>query len=145
MNTYIERFNKQIKKLDSCWEWQGAKNKQGYGMFSYMGKTLGAHRFSALINGIDIENKCVCHKCDNPSCVNPNHLFSGTHQDNTNDMVSKGRHGSKTRANLGRLGKRIMTPNGIFNSRKEAARYYNIKPPSITSRMHYNSSQYYYL
>lgn len=88
------RFWKYVNKSDGCWEWVGNKHQQGYGLMgdSNRGKTLKSHRISWEIhNGPIPEKMCVLHKCDNTSCVNPNHLFLGTQQDNITDMVSKGR------------------------------------------------------
>lgn len=95
------RFWEKIKKSDGCWEWQGVVNEKGYGVINKgrvgEGNVL-AHRLSwELHNGVIPEGEgyhgiCVLHKCDNPSCVNPDHLFLGTNQDNINDMVSKQRN-----------------------------------------------------
>ena len=85
---------KPIEKLDDCWIWFGTKDKDGYGKIKINRKTLRAHRviFSLFHDGMDLQpNQLLCHTCDNPSCVNPNHLFIGTEQDNSNDMVKKGR------------------------------------------------------
>lgn len=88
-HTLITRFwdNVNIKSDDECWEWQGIKTTAGYGLMWYDGKLRYAHRIA-----INLENDLfACHKCDNPPCVNPNHLFAGTQKDNIQDMLSKGR------------------------------------------------------
>lgn len=77
-----------------CWQWTSAKDKDGYGLFeSQKGKTLRAHRFSVEYHTATEIPKgvLVCHSCDNPSCVNPEHLFLGSPKDNTQDMIGKGR------------------------------------------------------
>ncbi len=78
--------------LGACWTWTGIKNSKGYGLF-FLGHShyTAAHRMSwELIRGGKPDH-LVCHRCDNPSCVRPSHLFSGTYRDNYNDMVAKGR------------------------------------------------------
>ena len=78
---------------DGCWEWQGYRNPLGYGRMRKDGKKHLAHRISyTLFVGEIPEGKMLCHKCDNPSCVNPDHLFVGTNQDNVSDCIAKGRH-----------------------------------------------------
>lgn len=88
-----------VRGDDECWEWTGCKNKQGYGNFYINRKLLRPHRFSWIIHFGDIPQGegyhgiCVCHKCDNPGCVNPRHLWLGTNMDNQVDSIKKGRHG----------------------------------------------------
>ena len=82
---------------DSCWMWIGAKKDtgpgRGYGSFKLESYTSrGAHRVSyALFNDVSPGEMTVCHRCDNPPCVNPMHLFLGTSKDNVHDMIAKGR------------------------------------------------------
>lgn len=90
----INRFWSKVDKTGHCWEWTSSKHNKGYGQLSVNGSTKTAHRMSWMIhNNSDIpSDMCVCHSCDNPSCVNPDHLFLGSHADNVNDKVSKNRH-----------------------------------------------------
>ena len=84
----------RINKTDCCHLWTGGKDKHGYGFLgSGANNPLKAHRVSwELHTGRKITKDIyICHTCDNPTCVNPDHLFEGTHQDNMTDMVKKGR------------------------------------------------------
>ncbi len=79
-----------------CWEWNGPRNGAGYGRVACFGKSYGAHRVSAWVfkdrKILDNSKRFVCHKCDNPSCINPRHLFIGFAQANMRDCLRKGRH-----------------------------------------------------
>lgn len=84
MRTMVER--------NGCWVWTGAKNRDGYGVLGVGRKQYRAHRVSYMtFCGPIPEGRLVCHKCDTPPCINPDHLFLGTPRDNSQDMVAKGR------------------------------------------------------
>jgi predicted XRE-type DNA-binding protein len=89
------RFWSKVNKTrgaDACWEWSGAKDKNGYGQVRIDGSVQAAHRVSWEIHsGSAAGELCVCHACDNPSCINPAHLFLGTLGDNNRDKLEKGR------------------------------------------------------
>ena len=91
-----QRFWEKVDRqgIDDCWNWEAGILKgegRGYGTFKFDGGSL-AHRFSYSLHYGEIPPGIeVCHKCDNPKCVNPNHLFLGTHQDNMNDKKAKKR------------------------------------------------------
>lgn len=88
----ICRFMNYVDSSSDCWIWKGAKNRRSYGKFSLTSKLVPAHRASyILFKGEIPEDKLVCHSCDNPSCVKPAHLWIGTFQDNSDDMVNKQR------------------------------------------------------
>ena len=77
-----------------CWEWDLYKQEDGYGVIKANGKAQLAHRVSYEAFKGSPEDMHVCHTCDNPGCVNPEHLFLGTNQDNVTDKMNKGRHRS---------------------------------------------------
>lgn len=90
------RIANKIEVTDHCWLWKATRMQRlscGYGVVRFEGKDRKAHRVIwELANGPIPEGMCVLHKCDNALCVNPDHLFLGTHADNMRDMTNKGRH-----------------------------------------------------
>lgn len=94
--TLEERFFEKIckgKTPNDCWEWTAALQQGGYGKIGNKGRFLKAHRVSYKIHFGEIpEGILVLHKCDNPPCCNPKHLWLGTHRDNSIDMAKKGRN-----------------------------------------------------
>jgi hypothetical protein len=122
---------------NSCWNWLGSKTKEGYGNFS----GTKAHRVSykwkygAIPNGLDI-----LHKCDNPSCVNPSHLVTGTHQDNMRDMVNKGRSKrgedcAKSKLSLEQVNEiKVRIEQGERDY--EICKIYNVSPTAISGIRH---------
>jgi hypothetical protein len=85
------RFWSKVNKTPDCWIWMGAKTPLGYGNVRFNGRWWRAPRLSWFL-AKDVEPSLhVLHRCDNPSCVNPAHLFLGTDQDNVDDMNRKGR------------------------------------------------------
>ena len=88
------RLYSRIQANGECWEWQGALNSKGYGCIAIHKVSQLAHRVSyELTYGAIPDNFQVCHHCDNPRCIRPAHLFTGTASDNMQDMARKGRHG----------------------------------------------------
>lgn len=88
------RFNAKFDRrtADECWEWTAARNQHGYGLFHARPLEQLAHRMAYRFAYGDIPSGFqICHRCDNPPCVNPGHLFLGTHRDNMIDRESKGR------------------------------------------------------
>jgi len=141
MTNTIEKFHTRYKIDPStqCWEWQSARDRRGYGRWRWQGKAILAHRFSAQQYIGSVEGKVVCHKCDNPCCVNPSHLFIGTQQDNVDDMVNKGRDGRGTNPAQGtQANKSNLTEQDVLNiradtttSHKDLAPQYNVTYHSI--------------
>ena len=90
-----EKFWRRIEITgpDDCWGWQGTTNAYGHGRLTYENTWWVASRLAwALTNGPIPDGLCVLHRCDNPPCCNPAHLFLGTRADNTTDMMTKGRN-----------------------------------------------------
>jgi hypothetical protein len=137
-----ERFQKRIiEDSNGCWIFQGFHNKHGYATFKYQDTTYLAHRWAAkFIGGQKIKGLCVCHHCDNPSCVNPQHLFVGTQADNMRDMDRKGRRVLPPKTAAG--GVPVHTPYGDFGSIFKAAAALNVCSGTIHYRIKTKPSLY---
>jgi hypothetical protein len=150
-----DRFWEKVDVTGDCWIWLGARLTRGHGVFKLRGQQMGAHRASWILSrgpipdGPGYHGTCVCHRCDNPACVRPEHLFLGTIQDNLADMRSKGRdvhvsgerHGSKTKphriARGERTGSAILSESAVRDIRDRISR--GETQTSIAS--HYGISQ----
>lgn len=113
----LERFTEKIEYDTNagCWLWSANVSNKGYGVFSVGKKSEGAafaHRFSyQTFVGEIPASLFVCHRCDTPACVNPNHLFLGSHLDNMRDMHAKGRWTGNNRGELN--GQSKLTPDDV--------------------------------
>ena len=84
---------RSVEMPNGCIEWVGGRSTRGYGYVSVLGKSMKTHRAAwQIANGPIPEGLLICHKCDNPPCINPDHLFLGTYTDNNRDKAQKGRH-----------------------------------------------------
>lgn len=90
-----EMFWSKVQKTDVCWLWTGYCDENGYGMLNYGSKKRRSHSVAwELVKGERLpKGLMLCHKCDNPPCCNPDHLFVGTYKDNMQDAARKGRLG----------------------------------------------------
>lgn len=104
--TQLIKFWSRVDKSGDCWEWTGCKTPQGYGLFFIKRgiSQLRAHRISyELANGNIPEGMIICHSCDNPPCVNPDHLWAGTIIDNNLDCIKKGRNCKGEKSSFSKL------------------------------------------
>jgi hypothetical protein len=130
--------NRYIPEPNSgCWLWIGALAHSGYGRMR--GREY-AHRFSYRFHKGQVGNLHVLHRCDNPPCVNPDHLFLGTHDDNMADMVSKGRYDAGRVKMRGELHyKAVLTEKQVYAIRRderrvgEIAKEYGVTPTAISA------------
>lgn len=127
--TLIDKFWSKVDKSSECWIWIAGKGRRGTGKFMSglrAGYTSIASRFSYILHYGEIsEELMVCHKCDNPACVNPQHLFLGTHQDNMDDMVKKGRS-PRNKPTLGKTLKSKLSESQVRSIRSDGRKLKDI-------------------
>ena len=87
----VSSFWARVSKTETCWNWEGTKNRDGYGNVSLSKVSVSCHRFGWYLEHGDPGELSVCHHCDNPACVRASHMFLGTQLDNMRDASSKGR------------------------------------------------------
>jgi len=141
----LQRFLEGISVGDDCWEWLKFKDRNGYGQLQhYLGpphrtQSWKVHRYAyVLFIGPIPKGMLVCHKCDNPSCVKPSHLFLGTYADNRRDCIKKGRdskrHESK-KIPLDQI-RVIKAAYARGESQKSLAQRYKVTRPTIWYNLH---------
>ncbi|MFI5769605.1 helix-turn-helix domain-containing protein [Streptomyces sp. NPDC051658] len=141
--TFAERFWTKVDRRgpDECWLWTAALNEHGYGVMRpdtqrRNGPTVKAHRVSLQLAGIEIEGLYVLHSCDNPPCVNPRHLSTGTAAENSADMVNKGRNARGSRRHTHKLTEaqipEIRARAAAGELQKVLAAEYGVSRPTIS-------------
>lgn len=134
----VERFWSKVEKTSSCWVWTAYKDKDGYGNLTINRLPNKSHRFSyELTYGAIPKGMCVCHTCDNPSCVNPKHLWLGTFKENNRDRENKNRGADRRgeKCPTAKLGKqailriRSMSP---YYLQKEIAKAFGVSQSNIS-------------
>jgi len=151
MKLTTQTIKDRVQISDSgCWMWSGARKncRRGthrYGWVTFNGKQMSAHRAVWILFYGEIENgKVICHRCDEPGCVNPDHLFIGTQADNVVDMIVKGRNrvGSAVRKSDGRPVRSKLSDNDIALVRslralgvwqKDIAKNFNVSQSCISN------------
>ncbi len=140
----INRFHTKyvMEPLSGCWLWTGALDNLGYGRINVNGlsNSMLAHRFSAMIHGLDMTKPVIRHLCNNPSCVNPEHLDPGTQKENMKDMLFAGRNKEQKGTNNPRarlaeqdvINIRIAYETGCYTC-LQLAKKYNISTSAIFS------------
>lgn len=134
--TSEERFWTYVEKTETCWVWTGDRRLNGYGRANLHGRSYAAHRVAwGIANGPIPEGMPMLHKCDNPPCVRPSHLFLGTHKDNSVDKYAKGRsnttHSGRGKKLTWREVDLIRTALGTGSSRFTLANKYGVSAAMV--------------
>ena len=132
-NYLIDRMT--INMETECWDWDKCLDR-GYGQCKIKKQTKKAHRISWETFREKIpKGKCVLHHCDNPKCINPNHLYIGTHQDNMDDMVQRGRQRNSPTPNNNFGGKKVIANGILYTSYTKAGKALGISGNGIKKRI----------
>lgn len=129
------RFIIYVEKTDTCWIWKGTKNRRGYGKFCFKGNnwSIASRTSYELFKGPIEKGMFVCHLCDIPSCVNPDHLWVGSHVENILDMIEKERQHSKLFP-MEVVKLRKLWEQGINNA--ELCKMFNVTSGTVSSIIH---------
>lgn len=144
------RFWSRVDRSAECWLWLGpTAGSNRYGQLRFRGRTIRAHRLAwELTNEPITEGMSVCHRCDQPLCVNPNHLFLGSHAENMHDMAAKGRatkrrgadvHGARLDESAVRA---IRALNAVGVSQRELARQFGVSQHAVWGVVHRKTWQH---
>lgn len=128
------RFFSRFDQTAGCWEWKGYLDDKGYGRFKMKNKTIRAHRASLLVHGIDLKDNHVLHHCDNARCVNPEHLYVGTNDDNVNDRIERRRYPNMNKEKC--IKGHALSGSNLYVQRKTGYRYC-IECQKIRSKNYY--------
>jgi hypothetical protein len=145
-NTIQDFWNNVDKQSNNCWQWQGSRDNDGYGRFQLDGIKWKCHRLSyTWAKGAIPKGLCVCHTCDNPTCVNPNHLWLGSPKDNNQDRSRKGRTAIHDKAIGESSGASILTEQDVLSIRtsnlsgQDLAKKYSVSDATIYSILHHKT------
>lgn len=131
--SFADRFNSKFRITPGCWIWTAAIGNKGYGHFWSVVRPEPAHRVSyRLHNGEIADGLLVLHRCDNRLCVNPDHLFLGTNQDNMTDMVKKDRQAKGSSLGAAKLDEsQIASIRADSRSQRKIAAEYGVSHTAI--------------
>lgn len=126
-----ESFNRWFVQTDGCWEWNGARDKDGYGIFSYARKSYRAAKIALQLDGRPVPaGMYACHHCDNPACVRPSHLYPGTPKQNMADCVARGRVNAGKKAKL--TVDDVIAIRSAAGTHEEIASRFGVSRPTIS-------------